>query len=276
MPTNTARTCYICLAEVQEDEVEEAEWVSPCRCSGTVAWVHKACILRWVRVRESQSSDPVTCPACGTRFILTPEMGVVVRAIHFLDNYFYPWCKLYVCTVMSIIFFDTTCTYIGIFVLVQAYGVDEALALVSRTDIVESMTRLHLITYSLFLICFVPMDDFLLRILQRSSRIPILGRVLPTDIPNRYRTQGNISFGVEDSSSPIVFRGVFIPVMAGIVGNLFFRSVESKLKRFLIGGFVVIALKSIMKMYIVHKQMVRRKDMRILPFEPHPSTERHG
>ncbi|KAG8327638.1 E3 ubiquitin-protein ligase MARCHF5-like [Homalodisca vitripennis] len=276
MSTNTSRSCYICLAEVQEDEVDEAEWVSPCRCSGTVGWVHKACILRWVRVQERQSSDPVTCPACGTKFILTPEMGTVVRAIHFLDYYFYPWCKLYVCTVMSVIFFDTTCTYIGVFVLVQGYGVDEAASLLYSMDIVESMTRLHLVTYSLFLICYVPIDEFLLHILQRSSRIPILGRVLPSDVPDRYRYRGNISFGDENSKSPIVFRGVFIPVMAGIVGNLFFQSVDSKLKRFLIGGFTVLALKSIIKMYIVHKQMVRRKNMRILPFEPHPSTERHG
>uniref|UniRef100_A0A1B6M3A6 E3 ubiquitin-protein ligase MARCHF5 n=1 Tax=Graphocephala atropunctata TaxID=36148 RepID=A0A1B6M3A6_9HEMI len=268
-----SRSCYICLAEEPEAEVDAAEWVSPCRCSGTMAWVHKGCILRWVQVQELESAGPVNCPSCGTAFILTPGRSVVIRAIHFLQSSFYPWVKMYVCTVMVILCLDSAFTTIGFFTLVQVYGLDEAIAIVHNTDLLETMVRLHLTAYSLVFLCCAPLDDLMLRILQRSSRLPILGWVLPSDVPSRYRPY-NDRFRLEKDANPLIISVMLVPFLAGVVGRTLFRSEDSVLKQFLLGGLTVLGLKWGVKMYLKQKMMVRRKNMRILPYEPHPSMER--
>lgn len=69
------KTCWICLAKSDDDE-DIAEWVKPCRCRGTIKWVHQNCLLRWVDVKSNQSSK-IFCNRCAFEYVIQcSSMGV--------------------------------------------------------------------------------------------------------------------------------------------------------------------------------------------------------
>lgn len=53
--THDPRACRICL------EGEEGEMIAPCACSGSIKWVHRACLDKW----RCKSEEAFTkCPNC--------------------------------------------------------------------------------------------------------------------------------------------------------------------------------------------------------------------
>ncbi|KAI1711602.1 RING-variant domain-containing protein [Ditylenchus destructor] len=44
-PEEAEKFCKICYGA---DADADGSWVTPCKCSGTIKWVHKKCLLRWV------------------------------------------------------------------------------------------------------------------------------------------------------------------------------------------------------------------------------------
>eukprot|EP01103_Thecamoeba_quadrilineata_P003561 TRINITY_DN13322_c0_g1_i1.p1 TRINITY_DN13322_c0_g1~~TRINITY_DN13322_c0_g1_i1.p1 ORF type:complete len:220 (-),score=3.08 TRINITY_DN13322_c0_g1_i1:178-837(-) len=50
-----ARICWVCFDEDKQNET----WIHPCRCSGSVKWVHRSCIDSWL-----ERSHSVQCPTC--------------------------------------------------------------------------------------------------------------------------------------------------------------------------------------------------------------------
>ena len=70
-----AHECWICYSGA-----EAGELVSPCRCRGSMRWVHTACLHRWITTRVTEYStermfergsagpDRFACPNCETPF----------------------------------------------------------------------------------------------------------------------------------------------------------------------------------------------------------------
>lgn len=71
---NDERECWVCF--LSESETPDAEWVRPCKCDGSVGYVHQDCVKRWVE--EKQKSDinlDVECPQCQTKYrFVFPKM----------------------------------------------------------------------------------------------------------------------------------------------------------------------------------------------------------
>ncbi|KAL3869574.1 hypothetical protein ACJMK2_042318 [Sinanodonta woodiana] len=58
--------CRIC----QDDGLPES-MVSPCRCSGSMAHVHKSCLKTWINVAFKETPNrPPNCEVCDTRFAM--------------------------------------------------------------------------------------------------------------------------------------------------------------------------------------------------------------
>ncbi len=54
------KECRICL----EDEVAvDDEWLSPCRCNGSMKWVHRSCLGHWRELAPTLEGKRV-CPTC--------------------------------------------------------------------------------------------------------------------------------------------------------------------------------------------------------------------
>ena len=62
--------CTICLAE------DDAEYLSPCKCAGTIKFIHKTCLLRYMSYGNSH------CSVCRERY-KAPS----------LDYLFDRWCR---------------------------------------------------------------------------------------------------------------------------------------------------------------------------------------
>uniref|UniRef100_A0A915ELL8 E3 ubiquitin-protein ligase MARCHF5 n=1 Tax=Ditylenchus dipsaci TaxID=166011 RepID=A0A915ELL8_9BILA len=56
------RMCKICYDEVNEEDVDESEWISPCNCGGSIKWVHKSCMLLWMH--NGTSDNRSRCGLC--------------------------------------------------------------------------------------------------------------------------------------------------------------------------------------------------------------------
>ncbi|KAH7723508.1 zinc finger protein [Aphelenchoides avenae] len=54
------RTCKICYGVADYAEVDE--WMSPCKCSGSVKWVHRECMHRWIH--HAPFMQQTQCNAC--------------------------------------------------------------------------------------------------------------------------------------------------------------------------------------------------------------------
>lgn len=46
--TERILSCRICLVEVRESEKQRSGLISPCLCTGSVQFVHQACLTYWL------------------------------------------------------------------------------------------------------------------------------------------------------------------------------------------------------------------------------------
>lgn len=255
------RQCYICL-EVAETEAEEGSWVSTCRCTGTMAWVHQECLLRRIQELELHNAPPA-CTQCHTRYVLIPEKGVLISSLDLFYNIVVPVCKCVANCFFAVIAFESACVTLGVITMTQVYGVEATLVtLTGYDDPYEAVVYLRLVSLSLLLVSYQPWEDYLLRVLRKSSRLPLLGAVLPADLPVRFREPPS-----QKPTTRILTDALMLPVIANVVGTVFFSSVESPLFRVLIGGAVYLTLQCGFYMYLSQKLMIRRQNIRVLHVE---------
>jgi len=76
------KECWVCFQT--ESETPDAEWVRPCRCAGSVGWVHQDCVKRWVEEKQKSNVDmEVECPQCQTKYrFVFPKMGKIFMFMH--------------------------------------------------------------------------------------------------------------------------------------------------------------------------------------------------
>lgn len=53
------RICKICYGV---DNLPDEEWLAPCKCSGTIKWVHRHCLTRWLQNAPYVQQEQ--CNAC--------------------------------------------------------------------------------------------------------------------------------------------------------------------------------------------------------------------
>lgn len=255
------RQCYICL-DVAGAEAEEDSWVSPCLCTGTMAWVHQECLLRWIRAQERHYAPPA-CTRCHTRYVLATDKGVLISSLNLFYSVVVPVCKCVAGCFFAVIAFDSVCVTLGVITMTQVYGLEATLVtLMNYEGPYEAVVYLRLISLSLLLVRHQPWEDYLLRVLRKSSRLPLLGAVLPADLPLRYREPPRVK-----PTMRVLTDAFILPVIANVVGTLFFSSVESPLHRVLIGGAVYLTVQCGFYMYLSQKLMIRRQNIRVLPVE---------
>jgi len=61
--------CRICY------ENEEADLFAPCRCAGSMRFVHRECLRRWRAVSVGERGFSY-CPMCGFKYLLTDDASL--------------------------------------------------------------------------------------------------------------------------------------------------------------------------------------------------------
>jgi hypothetical protein len=82
------RYCWVCFATDEEDESCNVEWVKPCRCKGTLRWVHQSCLQRWIDEKQKGNAfRRVECQQCKTEYIIVlPNMGLLADVLEAVDT----------------------------------------------------------------------------------------------------------------------------------------------------------------------------------------------
>eukprot|EP00794_Sanderia_malayensis_P006819 gene6819-7588_t len=63
--SSSADMCRICHCEAEKDDA----LISPCLCSGTLMYVHQACLQKWIKATDTKS-----CELCKYEFLIDSEM----------------------------------------------------------------------------------------------------------------------------------------------------------------------------------------------------------
>ena len=62
--SSTDKQCRIC----HSGDCRSSPLISPCRCSGTMQYVHTACLIRWLEVSSEKFWPTDVCELCGFKF----------------------------------------------------------------------------------------------------------------------------------------------------------------------------------------------------------------
>ena len=86
-----------------ETENPVAQWVTPCRCAGSLGHVHQDCVKRWVEEKQNGNIDldgesftppginpnhlSVICPQCETKYkFVFPTKNSLLQILNFADK----------------------------------------------------------------------------------------------------------------------------------------------------------------------------------------------
>ncbi|KTW28484.1 hypothetical protein T552_01744 [Pneumocystis carinii B80] len=69
--------CRICYGGL-EDQSTLGRLISPCRCQGTIKWVHVKCLLQW-RIKSKSSKSYYRCDQCHYEYLfLRPQLSAIL------------------------------------------------------------------------------------------------------------------------------------------------------------------------------------------------------
>ncbi|KAG4080213.1 hypothetical protein HA402_008284 [Bradysia odoriphaga] len=270
--TDEGRCCWVCFATNDDDEL--AEWVQPCKCSGTARWVHQQCLQRWVDEKQKGNSfRRVNCPQCQTEYIIVfPAMGTLIGVLEGIDTMVKRLSPFLAASVMVGSLYWTAVTY-GAVTVLQVIGHKEGLQMMENSDPLVLLIGLPAIPVALIMGRMIRWDDMILRFIQNRSgsarKFPLLSLVLPFPEENTDDTVPNQNVAIlsDQLSGTRIFCGaLLLPTFSAIFGRLFFESIQNNVHRTLIGGLTFIVIKGAFKIYFKQKQFVRRRQRKILDY----------
>lgn len=144
--SNEGRYCWVCFATEEEDREAggvPVEWIKPCKCKGTLRWVHQACLQRWVDEKQKGNFfRSVNCQQCQTEYIIVlPSMGLVADIIEAVDSLVRRSSPFLAAGVFVGSLYWTAVTY-GAITVLQVLGHSEGLEVLESTDQIFLMVSL--------------------------------------------------------------------------------------------------------------------------------------
>lgn len=268
------RYCWVCFANDEENE-EGLEWIKPCKCKGTLMWVHQSCLQRWVDEKQRGNSfKRVQCVQCQTEYIIVQaNMGFTADLLEGIDNVIRRSSPFIAAGVFVGSFYWTACTY-GAITILQVLGNEEGLRLLEDTDHVFLMVALPAIPICLVLGRMIRWEDAILRYLQHRQRksFRMLGLILPIPEDSESSAQAadnnEISRNISDtlSTTRVLCGALILPSISSIIGKFFFSNVQNNLQRTILGGLTFVAIKGVLKIYFKQKQFIRKKQRKIVDY----------
>jgi hypothetical protein len=81
--------CWICYVDYNESRRQR--WVKPCKCKGSLGYLHEACLLKYIASKDTSIPQ---CPQCQTPYRMVSPVGFTLKwmmwgdkLIHFLVPY---------------------------------------------------------------------------------------------------------------------------------------------------------------------------------------------
>lgn len=172
----------MCFATDEDDAL--AEWVQPCNCTGTIRWVHQACLQRWVEEKQKGNSmRRVACPQCQTEYIIVyPAQSLPVLVLERFDTMVRSLSPFLAAGILVGSLYWSAVAF-GAVTVLQVVGPEEGLAALEQADALVLLVGLPAIPVALVLGRMVRWEDMVLRVVQQRRalvrKFPLLGWLMP-------------------------------------------------------------------------------------------------
>lgn len=222
-----------------------AEWVSPCKCSGTTQWAHQSCLQQWID--QQQKGSPlvkVNCPQCNTQYnIYYPKLNLLLLLLEYADRGVISIAPFALTSVVASSLYWCSFSY-GFFTCCQIIGQQQTIRLIERSDPVVVVVGFPLIPVSLIIFKSLPLQSFVLRFLVKDVPRAAQRLLEPIGLYEYFRriypASGDENLvlpkdvGTINLIARVVCGALLLPTFAVYVGKLLFSSVEDDLKRTLL------------------------------------------
>ena len=255
------RHCWICYGDEGDD------WLSPCKCSGSLKYVHTQCLQAYV------ATGSESCPQCLYRYRFKESQRIYF--VRFASGVRSLWN-------ITILTLSATGVLLGVSVLGSVYsfaslaacvGVDETMALFEDTRVVYSLPLLLLSVengllllpfvyyvdtwYSLLLVSFSPFISYSYGYAKR-----MLTKYLIETESEESQDQVDDNRTVIDLNS--ISRRLTLPFIAAFIGRVFFARFKARLfVKSAFGGVLFVLLRDGL-------DLVYKYQRRIFNFERKP------
>lgn len=272
------RRCWVCLGIEQEDFCLEQDvvWVCPCKCKGTMKWVHEECLQRWIDEKQKQTNlIKISCSHCKTHYLLSfPPANRFVRLIEQYDKLLYGSSPFVAVTVVLGSIYLCCASY-GFISIIQVMGYDDGRRLIDEADPILLVVGLPVIPITLVLTKLIKWEDFLLRLWRTSAyKIPRPLSYLIAKPPIRPRANCDqilMDPGFNDplGCTRMMCGALLLPSVSTIIGRLVFsKFTESHWRQSLLGGLAFLVIKGALKIYLRKSQYIRYSQRRIRDYNP--------
>ena len=276
--------CWVCFVSDEDDATEESarslgltsaadEWVKPCKCKGSAKWVHQNCLQRWID--EKQKSNPslaVACSQCKTEYILVfPKAGTFLYVIELYDRFLYGTSPFAAATIVIGSIYWSAVSY-GALTVLQVFGHEDGKAVLESADPLMLLIGLPSIPFMLIAGKLFRWEDQILRLWKNHyAKVPWLSYVIGEPAAEARDSAEKVLIGRDSYSDPIsstrLFCGALVlPTVATLFGRFFFHSVDSHLKRTLLGGTTFIVVKGFLRIILRQQQYIRQSKRRVINY----------
>lgn len=236
---NNEKLCWICFGTSEEDET--AQWVKPCKCKGTMKWVHQKCLQLWVcEKRKKNVYVKVQCTQCNTGYLV--EYSPIPFFVLTLESFS-----------ARVLYSPFGPFLIGTVFITAAPTVDESLCILLCTDPSDPMTFVRTIAFPGLCLLYTSLVKLENKIVQKlADRRFGIGECQPVNYDSFI---GEIR---------LICTVLCLPVMSKIVGNLFERCIDSPFRRCLLGMGLLLTANTSVGVYFKYQKLLCSRQVGVI------------
>lgn len=259
------RQCWICLGE------DGGDWVRPCKCSGSTQWLHQECLQNWIDEKEkgNPSLAGVSCPLCKTEYIIVMPSPGIFYILELYDSILSQSSAFGTIVIAFGSIYWCAVSY-GAFTVMQIYGQERGKLTMESFDPITLLLGLPSIPFFLILGKLIKWEDQILRLWKNyHDKVPLIGWLTGRPEGVVRESADNILFTRDNDPNAgvrIFVGALLLPTMSSLCGKLFFSSIESPIRRTVLGGVFFIAAKGFARIVLRQQQYIRNSKRRVLNY----------
>jgi len=284
VPSIEERMCWICLSNKEYSELDNTDqlnlkdyesWIYPCKCRGTQAWVHQACLRRWIDMQQGGDlMKKVKCSQCKYVYhFRKPPAGQIIKIGR----------RLVECS-QTVSMLSTGLTFAGsALYCVSGIGCIIATRVCGQKNIVRVSRQYPKLSFISFT-AIVPSLLLSRRMFQWETPVLKLVARLTENTKEEYectvrRIERTLAPTFNSSRPRWFFGAISTPFLGSYIGEKLFSNTEntigSHVLRCLAGSAIFISAKMVLKTLYLYQQNEMHKNSRISNYKRKSKRNAH-
>lgn len=220
------------------------------------------------------------CSQCKTEYLVVfPSSSKLVYCLEMLDKTISAFSPYFVGTIFLSSVYWSAFSF-GALTVLQTMGFERGRAIIESSDPITLFVMLPSVPVILILSKLIRWEDHYLRIWRNHHKsLPILKYLFKEPPAETGREScekillGRGNFKSSITIARMVCSALLLPSISNLIGNYFFRDVESVLHRTLLGGAAFVLCKGLVKIYLRQSQYIKHSNRKILNYHEAPNDE---